>query len=92
MLCLTLAQCLAASILLFFPAGKPLLVVPNPLLMDNHQAELGEHLARQGVLACAAPSQLAEVLAAWDPSTLRPFQSGDAAGIVACIDNFMGKR
>lgn len=27
-----------------------LVVVPNPLLMDNHQAELGEHLAKQRVL------------------------------------------
>jgi beta-1,4-N-acetylglucosaminyltransferase len=29
---------------------KALIVVPNPLLMDNHQAELGQHLAAQGVL------------------------------------------
>ncbi len=31
----------------------PLLVVPNPLLMDNHQAELGDHLAKLNVLVGA---------------------------------------
>lgn len=33
-----------------------LIVVPNPNLMDNHQAELGEHLAAMGhvVRACCA--------------------------------------
>jgi hypothetical protein len=46
------------------PAGKPLIVVPNPLLMDNHQAELGDHLAAQQVLACATPDQLLQV---WAP-------------------------
>jgi UDP-N-acetylglucosamine transferase subunit ALG13 len=29
-----------------------LVVVPNPLLMDNHQAELGQHLEALGHLVC----------------------------------------
>jgi beta-1,4-N-acetylglucosaminyltransferase len=35
----------SGSIFETLTAGKPLIVVPNPLLMDNHQAELGDHLA-----------------------------------------------
>ena len=40
----------SGSIFETLTAGRPLLVVPNPLLMDNHQAELGDHLAKQNVL------------------------------------------
>lgn len=28
--------------------GVPLVVVPNPSLLDNHQKELAEELSRQG--------------------------------------------
>eukprot|EP00877_Chromochloris_zofingiensis_P004111 jgi/Chrzof1/13700/Cz08g08190.t1 len=35
----------SGSIFETLTAGKALIVVPNPLLMDNHQAELGQHLA-----------------------------------------------
>lgn len=35
----------SGSIFEALTGGKALIVVPNPKLMDNHQAELGEHLA-----------------------------------------------
>jgi UDP-N-acetylglucosamine transferase subunit ALG13 len=60
--------------------------------MDNHQAELGDHLAAQRVLACATPDQLLQVLASFDPASCQPFERGSAAGIVARIDQLMGRR
>ena len=47
----------SGSIFESLSAGKPLIVVPNPLLMDNHQAELGEHLAAMQHLVGAAQQQ-----------------------------------
>jgi hypothetical protein len=47
---LALAPAGSGSIFETLTAGVPLLVVPNPLLMDNHQAELGDHLAKLNVL------------------------------------------
>jgi hypothetical protein len=40
----------SGSIFESLSAGKALVVVPNPLLMDNHQAELGSHLKAMGVV------------------------------------------
>jgi hypothetical protein len=40
----------SGSIFESLTAGKTLIVVPNPLLMDNHQTELGNHLKALGVL------------------------------------------
>jgi len=37
----------SGSIFEALSGGKALIVVPNPLLMDNHQAELGDHLAEK---------------------------------------------
>jgi beta-1,4-N-acetylglucosaminyltransferase len=45
----------SGSIFETLTAGRALLVVPNPLLMDNHQAELGDHLAKQNVLVSCSP-------------------------------------
>lgn len=62
-------------------------MVPNPLLMDNHQAELGDHLARQNVLvgarlpacvlcrcrmACPAQARTASAAALWQWLAPRP--------------------
>ncbi|CAK0804272.1 unnamed protein product [Prorocentrum cordatum] len=44
----------AGSILEALRAGKRLLVVVNPSLMDNHQLELGEAMSQSGFCAMAA--------------------------------------
>ncbi|KAI8470239.1 MAG: glycosyl transferase [Monoraphidium minutum] len=81
----------SGSIFEALTAGKALVVVPNPLLMDNHQAELGRHLAATGVLACAAPDELAGAVLSLDPASLKPYERGDALGITAAIDTLTGR-
>ncbi len=49
----------AGSVFEALSHGRPLIVVPNPLLMDNHQAELGKHLADlQHLVRCARSGPL----------------------------------
>lgn len=83
--------------------GRPLVVVPNPILMDNHQAELAEHLEREGVAARAEPeaASLAAAVRAvggggggggsGKPQPLRPYVPGDPSGIVRRLDWLMGR-
>lgn len=40
----------SGSILTALRAGKPLMVVPNTELMDNHQAQLADELGKGGYL------------------------------------------
>jgi len=74
-------------------ANRPLIVVPNPILMDNHQAELAEHLERAGVAACAEPraASLAGAVRALDPSRLARYDKGDAGAVAARLDRLMGR-
>jgi len=76
------------------PRRPALVVVANPLLMDNHQAELAEHLAREGVAACAEPGgeSLAAAVRAVANAPLRPYARGDPSGIVARIDWLAGRQ
>ena len=65
-------------------------MVPNPLLMDNHQEELARKLESLRHLFAASPGSLAEVVRALDVGRLVPYEKGDPSGIVAEIDACCG--
>ncbi|GLC43935.1 hypothetical protein PLESTB_000211400 [Pleodorina starrii] len=80
----------SGSIFETLTAGVPLIVVPNPLLMDNHQVELGEQLADMGHLVSAAPDELLTAVRSFDASRLVPYDKGSAQGMVRSIDRQLG--
>lgn len=66
--------------------GKALIAVPNPLLMDNHQVELAEHLSLLNYTFASNPSSLASVIRQIDPKVLKKYPKGDPSGITEGID------
>ncbi|KJH46296.1 glycosyltransferase family 28 protein [Dictyocaulus viviparus] len=69
---------------------RPLIVVLNEDLMNNHQLELAKELARRGhLLYCRVP-QLCATLS--DPAlfSLNPFKPPDQYLVAKYIDNLMG--
>ncbi|KDD75693.1 hypothetical protein H632_c546p2 [Helicosporidium sp. ATCC 50920] len=70
--------------------GVTLVVVPNPRLMDDHQAELAGKLERMGVAHAARVHQLKEVVAAGVGRASAQYEPGDAGGIVRAVDELMG--
>ena len=66
--------------------GKALIAVPNPLLMDNHQVELAEHLSLLNYTFASNPSSLASVIRQMDPKLLKKYPKGDPKGITEGID------
>lgn len=71
-------------------AKKPLVVVVNDLLMDNHQRELAEELADKKYLLCASPSSLVHVLRSMDLQSLVPYPPSTPFALVNTLDAFLG--
>jgi len=66
----------AGSILETLESRRPLIVVPNETLMNNHQTQLAETLAEKGYLFCAklsSPKSLVLQIKSLDLMLLKPF-------------------
>jgi beta-1,4-N-acetylglucosaminyltransferase len=81
----------AGSVFEALTARAALIAVPNPALMHNHQAELADQLAGDGVCVAATAEGLAAAVADADFDALRPYEAGEAAGIVAAVDELAGR-
>ncbi|KIJ16891.1 glycosyltransferase family 1 protein [Paxillus involutus ATCC 200175] len=80
----------SGTILDVLRSGKPLIVVPNATLLDNHQEELASKLADLGHLRATSTHELAATIASFDPGTLIPFPSFDGSKFRRLVDEEMG--
>jgi beta-1,4-N-acetylglucosaminyltransferase len=63
----------AGTILEVLRHQKPLIVVINGQLMDNHQLELADQMQRDGYLTYCRPETLSSVLASITNENMKPF-------------------
>jgi beta-1,4-N-acetylglucosaminyltransferase len=70
--------------------NKPLIVVINDTLMNNHQIELAEQLYNEKFLFYSTVSALPETLKTFDVSQLRRYEKGNVDEFVKYLDDFMG--
>lgn len=80
----------AGSCLEALEAKKPLIVVTNQSLMDNHQLELAEQLYNDGHLYHCNCDGLLDLIREMDLSKLKLFVRNDTQKIVEFIDKIMG--
>ncbi|EAT34523.1 AAEL013240-PA [Aedes aegypti] len=80
----------AGSCIEVLGAEKPLVVVVNEKLMDNHQTELADQLSKEGYLKYCTPSTLAQTLAESNLGQLKKFPPGSVQDFISYLDAFMG--
>lgn len=72
-------------------AKRPLVVVVNDLLMDNHQCELAEELAEKKYLVYASsPGSLLDTLRNMNVKNLVPYPASNPSALVNALDQFLG--
>lgn len=72
--------------------NKPLLVVINTNLMDNHQIEIAEQLHIDGHLYYCTCDTLTDTLQNVDFSILKPYSKADSTLFFDYLDKFMGLK
>ncbi|KAI3761606.1 hypothetical protein L1987_52027 [Smallanthus sonchifolius] len=70
--------------------AKPLVVVVNEDLMDNHQSELAEELAERKHLFCARPQTLYQLIKSLNLDIIVPYEPGDANPVARLINKHLG--
>ncbi|KLO18578.1 glycosyltransferase family 1 protein [Schizopora paradoxa] len=70
--------------------GKPLIVVPNPSLLDNHQQDLATELEKLGYLKATTPRSLHDCISKFEAKELIPFPQKDKGKFQAILDEMMG--
>ncbi|EDL14724.1 mCG8132, isoform CRA_b, partial [Mus musculus] len=80
----------AGSCLESLEKGKPLVVVVNEKLMNNHQFELAKQLHKEGHLFYCTCSTLPGLLQSMDLSTLKCYPPGQPEKFSAFLDKVVG--
>ncbi|KAG9122847.1 N-acetylglucosaminyldiphosphodolichol N-acetylglucosaminyltransferase catalytic subunit alg13 [Ceratobasidium sp. 392] len=69
---------------------RPLIVVPNETLLDNHQVELANALDELDHLVASTPRTLAKTIQTYDPTRLKAFPQFDGSKFRTIMDEEMG--
>ncbi|XP_014210134.1 UDP-N-acetylglucosamine transferase subunit ALG13 homolog [Copidosoma floridanum] len=80
----------AGSCLEALELSKPLIVVTNDRLMDNHQLELAEQLYKDGHLLYTNCKGLTQLIRSMNLSELKPFTGDKSKTIANTINEIMG--